>query len=165
MSRWIYKNKKYIVQHTLKRVNGKLVLKTTKTAGNRRPVPFLPGTLEELKRYIKIRSTNALKYGGKYKDSGFFLQREHGQPMQPDDVSKAFKKLVRELGMSEDITFHSLRHYHASWLLRQGVHPKVVSERLGHSSIRITLDTYSHLLPNMQEDIISGLDTNLFKAK
>lgn len=159
------KEKKYIVQQTLKRINGKLILKTTKTAGSRRPVPFLPGTIEELKKYSKERARNRLKYGPKYKDAGYFLQREHGQAMQPDDVSKAFKKLIRDFGMSEDITFHSLRHYHATWLFLQGVPIKVVSERLGHSSVRITLDIYSHVLPDMQKDIISGLDVSTFVLK
>jgi len=160
-----FKGEKYIVQHTLKRVNGRLVLKSTKTAGSRRPVPFLPGTVEELKKYLKIKAQNKLKYGPKYNDSGYFLQRSHGQPMQPDDVSKYFKTIVRKLGLNEDITFHSLRHYHASWLLRKGVHPKVVQERLGHSSIKITLDTYSHLLPDMQKEIMGQLDCSVFEAK
>ena len=54
--------------------------------------------------------------------------------------------------------FHDLRHSHATQLLRQGVHPKIVSERLGHSNIGITLDTYSHVLPGMQEDAVNLLD-------
>ncbi|HHV63857.1 MAG TPA: site-specific integrase [Peptococcaceae bacterium] len=160
-----FNGKKYIIQHTLKRVNGKLTLKSTKTAGSRRPVPFLPGTNEELKKYLKNKTKNKLKHGPKYVDSGFFLQRAYGQPMQPDDVSKAFKAIVRKLGLNEVITFHSLRHYHASWLLRQGVHPRIVQERLGHSSVKITLDTYSHLLPDMQRVILEKLDCSVFEAK
>jgi integrase len=57
--------------------------------------------------------------------------------------------------------FHDLRHTHATHLLRQGVHPKIVSERLGHSNISITLDTYSHVLPGMQEDAIAAFDASL----
>jgi integrase len=57
--------------------------------------------------------------------------------------------------------FHDLRHTHATQLLRQGVHPKIVSERLGHSNIGITLDTYSHVLPGMQEDAIAAFDASL----
>ena len=54
--------------------------------------------------------------------------------------------------------FHDLRHTHASLLLARGVHPKIVSERLGHASISITLDTYSHVLPGLQEDAVRDLD-------
>ncbi|MGA8691653.1 MAG: tyrosine-type recombinase/integrase [Methyloceanibacter sp.] len=60
--------------------------------------------------------------------------------------------------------FHDLRHTHASQLLRAGVHPKVVSERLGHAGISITLDTYSHVLPGIQEDAVQRLDGMLASA-
>ena len=59
------------------------------------------------------------------------------------------------------IRFHDLRHSHATQLLKQGVHPKVVSERLGHSKVGITLDTYSHVLPGMQEDAADKIDVAL----
>jgi integrase len=60
--------------------------------------------------------------------------------------------------------FHDLRHSHATHLLRAGVHPKVVSERLGHSSVGITLDTYSHVLPGMQQDAVRVVDDALTVA-
>ena len=60
----------------------------------------------------------------------------------------------------EHFRFHDLRHTHATQLLRQGVHPKIVSERLGHSNIGITLDTYSHVLPGMQEDAIAAFNAD-----
>lgn len=62
------------------------------------------------------------------------------------------------------VRFHDLRHTHATQLLKQGVHPKIVSERLGHSNIAITLDTYSHVLPGMQEQAIEALDASLSAA-
>jgi integrase len=70
---------------------------------------------------------------------------------------KVWERLVKKYEMPY-ITFHDLRHTHASMLLQQKVHPKVVSERLGHSSISITMDTYSHLMPNIQAESIEGLD-------
>ncbi|MDP2932071.1 MAG: site-specific integrase, partial [Chloroflexota bacterium] len=69
-----------------------------------------------------------------------------GTPLPPNSVTKAFHKLAKSLGMSR-MRLHDLRHTHATIMLSQGVHPKVVSERLGHSSVAITLDTYSHVLP------------------
>ena len=73
-----------------------------------------------------------------------------GSPIQPDSITKAFTRISRSIGLY-GVRFHDLRHTHATLLLRQGVHPKIVSERLGHSSIAITLDTYSHVLPGLQE--------------
>jgi integrase len=62
------------------------------------------------------------------------------------------------------VRFHDLRHTHATQLLRQGVHPKIVSERLGHSTVGITLDVYSHVLPGMQEEAASRTDAALRTA-
>ena len=79
----------------------------------------------------------------------------------------AFIKTVRHIGL-EGIRFHDLRHTHASLMLKQGVHPKIVSERLGHATIGITLDTYSHVTPGLQEAAAlkfeEGLKTQISKG-
>jgi len=62
------------------------------------------------------------------------------------------------------VRFHDLRHTHATQLLQAGVHPKVVQERLGHASIGITLDTYSHVMPGMQEEAAKKIDAGLRAA-
>ena len=67
---------------------------------------------------------------------------------------------MRRAGLNR-LRLHDLRHTHASQLLKQGVHPKVVSERLGHATVAITLDTYSHVLPGIQRDAIKQLDATL----
>jgi integrase len=72
-------------------------------------------------------------------------------------VSKSFAGLIRRLGIPP-VRFHDLRHTHATMLLRKGVHPKVVQERLGHSQISITLDTYSHVLPGLQDEAAAKVD-------
>jgi integrase len=72
---------------------------------------------------------------------------------------------LRDKASMRRITFHDLRHTHASLLLKNNVHPKVVSERLGHSSIQITLDTYSHLFPNMRVDAADGIGKMIFQHK
>jgi len=71
-------------------------------------------------------------------------------PLRPASVSRAFKELSKKVGL-DGLWFHDLRHTHATLMLQQGIHPKIVSERLGHSSVGITLDTYSHVLPGLQE--------------
>lgn len=97
-----------------------------------------------------------------WKENDFLCCNNDGTPILPDALTHAFRKMCDKLGLNKKITFHSLRHYHATWMLRQGVNPKVVSERLGHSKIQITLDTYTHLIPGIQEDAIANLDTSLF---
>ena len=84
------------------------------------------------------------------KDTDLIFLNVAGSPLLPNTVSHAWTKLVRRLGL-KPIRFHDARHTHASILLKQGVHPKVVLERLGHSSIQITLDTYSHVTPELQQ--------------
>jgi len=86
-----------------------------------------------------------------------------GTPLPPNSVTKAFHKLAKSLGMSR-IRLHDLRHTHATLMLSQGVHPKVVSERLGHSSVAITLDTYSHVLPGIQAAAARRFDEGLQKV-
>ena len=74
-----------------------------------------------------------------------------GNPIDPDRVTKEFVRLARLAGL-EPVRLHDLRHTHASLMLQAGVHPKVVSERLGHASVAITMDVYSHVLPGIQEE-------------
>lgn len=157
------KNKVYQVKFSLNYLDGKFILKQPKTKGSRRPVTFLPGSDEMLKRYLKLRSERQLRAKKYNENPTYFLVNKYGGSLNPSNVSKLFKKIIRELELDERLSFHSLRHYHASWLLLQGIHPKVVQERLGHSNIAITLNTYSHLIPNMQGDVISSLSGDMFK--
>ena len=73
-----------------------------------------------------------------------------------------FKPLFTAAGLPAKVRLYDLRHTHATLLLKAGVHPKIVSERLGHSSITLTLDTYSHVLPGMQDEAANKLDAMLF---
>ena len=72
-----------------------------------------------------------------------------GKPLDPDTLTHAFARVVQKAGLLH-IRFHDLRHAHASLMLKAGIHPKVVSERLGHSGVAFTLDTYSHVAPGLQ---------------
>jgi integrase len=77
--------------------------------------------------------------------------------MEARNLVRSFKALLKEAGLPE-IRFHDLRHTAATLMLQQGVHPKIVQERLGHSQISLTLDIYSHVLPTMQEEAARKLD-------
>jgi integrase len=78
-------------------------------------------------------------------------------PLQPQTLTHEWKRLVAKTGLPK-IRFHDLRHAHATHMLASGVHPKIASERLGHSKVGITLDLYSHVLPGMQEDAVAKVD-------
>ena len=75
-----------------------------------------------------------------------------GAPLQPNSLTHEFVRILAKAADVPRIRFHDLRHTHATHLLSNGVHPKVAQERLGHSTVGITLDLYSHVLPGMQED-------------
>ncbi|MEC2131932.1 site-specific integrase [Brevibacillus centrosporus] len=77
------------------------------------------------------------------------------------NVTRTFKLLIKKAGLP-DIRFHDQRHTHATLLLKRNVHPKIVSERLGHADTRMTLDTYSHLLPSMQKETAKAFGKMLF---
>ena len=87
---------------------------------------------------------------GTLKDDSLIFSLVNGSPLLPTTVTHAWIKLVRRCGL-RGIRLHDCRHTHASLMLKQGVHPKIVQERLGHASIRITLDTYSHVAPGLQQ--------------
>ncbi|MBA4602135.1 site-specific integrase [Thermoactinomyces mirandus] len=80
-----------------------------------------------------------------------------GTLVNPRNLVRSFKRILKSAGLPK-LRFHDLRHTHATLMLRQGEHPKIVSERLGHSNIRITMDTYSHVLPNMQQEAVERFE-------
>ena len=84
-----------------------------------------------------------------------------GQPVDPEGFSDHFGRLEKAAGLPR-IRFHDLRHSHATVCLQAGLHPKVVSERLGHASVSITLDTYSHAIPAMQEEAAAKVAALVF---
>lgn len=98
-----------------------------------------------------------------YEDNDLVVCSSKGTPATATKVIHAWKTMQARYkpAHAPTITFHDLRHTHASIMLKQGVHPKVISERLGHSTITITLDTYSHLLPNMQEEAAESLEATI----
>jgi len=90
-------------------------------------------------------------------DADFVFAHLDVTPLDPSTVSHTFNKVIRRAGLPH-IRLHDLRHTHASLLLQAGTHPKIVQERLGHSSIRVTLDTYSHVMGGLQEAAAQRFD-------
>ena len=89
---------------------------------------------------------------------------QSGSPIDPESVSKDFCAIVREVGLSH-LTLHGLRHCHATLALTDGVIPKTVADRLGHSSVATTMDVYSHVLPSVQAKATQAVQDLLSHAK
>src|SRR5262249_31850758 len=103
-----------------------------------------------------------LRLGIRLTDDHRICMREDGETVWPTSIARAFRTFLGRHDLPQ-IRFHDLRHSHATHMLASNVHPKVVQERLGHSSIAITLDTYSHVMPNMQADAAATVDA-VFQA-
>ncbi|MCP4607535.1 MAG: site-specific integrase [Planctomycetes bacterium] len=146
------KNRTISVTQTLTYLKGKgLVFGEPKTAYSRRLVT-LPSDAAALLAGLRVKQKEQLQEsGGQWEESCLVFGNTNGKPVHPDSVTKSFGKIIKRSGLPH-VRFHDLRHTHATLMLKQGVHPKIVSERLGHASVNITLDTYSHVLPNMQEE-------------
>jgi integrase len=114
-----------------------------KTKRGRRSVALDAGTVEALREHRERQFDERLAWGPAYHDHGLVFAREDGTPIWPRTFSRSFDNHVRDAGLPK-IRLHDLRHSHATLALQAGVHPKVVQERLGHATIAITLDTYSH---------------------
>jgi integrase len=121
-----------------------------KTKQGKRSVPLPAQTVAALRAHRKEQMRERLMAGPGWQDHGLVFCEPDGQPIHPDRFRKRFEHRVQRSGLPP-IRFHDLRHTYATLALQAGVHAKVVSEILGHASIGITLDTYSHAVPGLQE--------------
>jgi integrase len=151
------------VVQSLEQTDEGLRFKSPKTHRSRRSISLPAITIEALRSHRATQAKERLALGPARNEHGLVCPRPDGAPWAPDVFSTTFAAFVRRSGM-KPFRFHDLRHSHATHLLRVGVHPKVVSERLGHSSVSITLDTYSHVLPGMQQDAVRLIDSALATA-
>jgi integrase len=146
-----------IVQTVQRLVGLGYVFGEPKTAKGRRQVA-LPKTVREvLRRHRVTQAEDRLRMGPVWNDCGLVFTNPTGGPMDPSALTRRFQRLLKAAGLTA-VRFHDLRHTHATLMLKQGVHPKIVSERLGHATIAITLDTYSHVLPGLQDEAARQLD-------
>lgn len=122
-----------------------------KTGRSVRQIALDAGTVATLRAHRARQLEERLAWGEQWTDTGLVFTREDGTALHPQSLSRSFTRAAQRAEVAP-IRFHDLRHTYASLALQGGVHPKVVSERLGHSSIAITLDTYSHVIPAMQAD-------------
>ena len=145
------------VARSLSKVNGRILLKEPKTKSGRRRIVLSPSCALVLRQHQSAEKELRQSLGGTLRDTDFVFSRGAGEPCDPSTVSKAFAAVVNKAGLSH-MSLHALRHSHATLLLEAGVHPKIVSERLGHSSVRMTLDVYSHRVKGLQETAVLKFD-------
>jgi integrase len=145
------------VVESLEQTKAGLRFKSTKT-DKARAVPLPKFAIDELRGWKRQQAENLLKLGVRQSPSMLICAREDGEPKQPRSLTHEFTYLVGRVKDLPRVRFHDLRHSHATQLLAAGVHPKIVQERLGHSTISITMDLYSHVSQTMQSDATARLD-------
>lgn len=123
-----------------------------------RKIPVHDDLIKTLKAHQKWQEWHKERLGDKYEDNGWIIGGTFGRCYYPKHFSsRKYKDLLQVAGIDKSFTFHDLRHTHASLLLLDGINPKIVQERLGHASIEMTLDTYSHLLPDTQDVAVQAV--------
>jgi integrase len=132
-------------------------------SGKGRTVALSQTVVGELRSYRAKRAQEMLKLGKGLSDEDLVIAHEDGSQITPIYVSQQWSRLITKTALAR-LRFHDLRHAHATHMLANGVHPKVASERLGHSKVGITLDLYSHVIPGMQADAAAMVDAALQKA-
>jgi integrase len=150
------------VVQSLTTVDGDPLLTGPKTQRSRRTIFLDSQTVALLKDHRRRQREEQLVAGPDWLTSGDLVFRDElGRPLHPDWFSREFKVLVRRTGVPP-IRLHDLRHTHATLALKAGVHPKVVSERLGHATVGITLDLYSHVTPGIARDAAEAVAAKIF---
>lgn len=152
-----------IVQ-SVQRIDGiGLIIEPTKTHRSRRPIVLDEETLSILKEHRVRQLERRLQVGHKWEDNDLVFPNRIGRPLDATTLTRTFKRLAKSVG-AYGARLHDLRHFHATLLLKEGVHPKIVQERLGHATISVTLDTYSHVTPGLQAEAAHAFADAMNKA-
>lgn len=139
-----------------------IIQRSVKTRASSRSVRLTSRTVAALREHRKIQAERRLA-ASEWQDHDLIVSTSKGTPINPNNVSRSFAALIRDTGLPR-IRVHDLRHSSATLLLLAGVPAKVVSERLGHATVGITLDLYSHVLPDMQDSAADAMDNLLGNA-
>ena len=153
-----WKTRRIHIQRQVQRRNGEgLVFCEPKSASGRRVIVLGQSTIDKLREYKTEQQKGQILAGEKWQNYDLIFTSPIGTPLDPSNVLKVYKSCLKEAQLPE-IRFHDLRHTAATLMLQQGINPKIVQERLGHSDISLTLNTYSHVLPHMQEEAAEKMD-------
>jgi integrase len=146
-----FDNARLSVTQTVTAPDYQLKVSDVKSAHSLRTIDLDQRTVAVLRSWRKRQLEIYMQTGVRTDDSGFVFAKPNGDPLHPDFFSQTFERLIAKMDLPR-IRFHDLRHTHATLLLKEGVPPKVVSERLGHASVAFTMQVYQHVLPGMQAD-------------
>jgi integrase len=133
-----------------------LVEAEPKTEGSRRSIRLSTKTVDLLRAVRGTQELQKLEYGPLWQNTGFVFTHPNGTPLIPDQITQDFASIVKRFDLPH-LTFHGLRHAFATLALKQNIHPKIVSEALGHSKIGITMNLYSHVIPDMQDELADAV--------
>lgn len=144
--------------------HGIVIQNSGKTKSAQRIVPLPDFAVAAIRRYMLWCKVQSIRFGYQYEQSKWLLSNAEGNPRSPSTFSgHQFKQCLDLAGISRKFRMHDMRHTHATWLLADKVPVKVVSERLGHSTIRITLDIYASVIESMQQEAVDALN-NIFSS-
>ena len=153
------------VQRTISwhRTGGGWYFGEPKTARSRRRIPLPPSIVSRLREHRREQSETQSKAGPAWQDLDLVFTTSDGGPLLDRNLSRRnFKDVLQRAGLPKSLRLYDLRHSCATLLLTEGTNPKVVAERLGHASTTMTMDTYSHVLPSLQEEATERLENLLF---
>jgi integrase len=149
------------VRRTLTITKNGPLFTSPKTTGSRRSVKLTSHAIEAVRHHLERQLGEIDRVGSLWSENGLIFASEMGESLNRHNLTRhSFKPLLKRAGLPQ-IRFHDLRHTCATLLLTRNVNPKIVSEMLGHSSIAITLDTYSHVLPNMRDQAAAAMEEAL----
>jgi integrase len=149
------------VRRTLTRRGGKVAFGEPKTKKSRRSIRLTPQAVDALRAHLERQLRDMEILGDHYQDQGLIFTTDTGAPINPSNLrQRSFTPLLKRAGLPH-MRFHDLRHTCATLLLSRGVHPKFVQELLGHATVAITLDTYSHVMPSMGDATAKAMEDAL----
>ena len=146
------------VRRTLLRTRGRVVLGEPKTKKSRRTVHLTGAASRTLKEHLGRQLKDMERLGDLYRDQGLVFTTEVGTPINPTNLRKRSLAPLLQKANLPRVRFHDLRHTCATLLLFRNVHPKYVQELLGHATVSITLDTYSHFIPGMGNQVVEAME-------
>jgi integrase len=145
------------ITSSVNKVNGQMITKEPKTVAGKRRIAMSPSLALVLRQHRVVQEAFKRSLGTVLSDEDYVFSHPDGLPYDPSTVSHAFNAVIRKAGLPP-MPLHGLRHSHFTYLLQAGIHPKIVQERAGHSSIRVTLDTYGHVVGGLQEAAAQKFD-------
>ena len=138
-----------------------LITKGPKSAAGQRTVSIGDEVVAALSQARMDYFNDRAELGAKFRDDDYVVRQKDGRPLRPDSMTQKWERFLERNNLPH-IRLHDLRHSHATALIQAGVSPKVVQQRLGHADVSITLNTYTHVLPGMDQEAAAKIDNLIF---